>query len=133
MRPEYDMTLQQFYKAQDEIFMDFEADKEEAADEVMDEYEDYFDAIGFEFYIENYVIPGEPIPVKVLMLGGYISKRSLVTYDLNILEFEIKQKIWIWHSEHSKNTCDECSENDGAIFENKEDAPDCPVHPNCRC
>lgn len=35
--------------------------------------------------------------------------------------------------EHSKNTCDECSENNGTVFENKEDVPDCPVHPNCRC
>ena len=133
IRPEYDMTLQQFYKAQDEIFMEFEAQKEEATDEVMEEYGEYFETIGFEFDIEAYVAPGEPIPVKVLMPSGYISNEDLITYKLDIPEFEIIQKIWIWHSEHSKNTCDECSENNGTVFENKEDVPDCPVHPNCRC
>ena len=133
MRPDYDMTLQQFYKAQDEIYMDFEVQKEEATDEVMEEYGEYFETIGFEFNIEEYVISGTPIPVKVLMPGGYISNKDLITYKLDIPEFEIKQKIWIWHSEHGENTCDECSGNDGTVFENKEDVPDCPVHPNCRC
>ena len=133
IRPEYDMTLQQFYKAQDEIFMEFEAQKEEATDEVMEEYGEYFETIGFEFDIEAYVTPGEPIPVKVLMPSGYISNEDLITYKLDIPEFEIIQKIWIWHSDSGDGTCDECSENNGTVFENKEDVPDCPVHPNCRC
>ena len=133
MRPEYDMTLQQFYKAQSEIDMDFEDKKEEAADEVMEEYGDYFESIGFEFDVDEYVVPGESIPVNVLMPGGQVSKRSLETYVLNIPEFEIKQKIWIWHSDNSDGVCDECLENEEKIFENKEDIPTCPVHPNCRC
>ena len=70
MRPEYDMTLEQFYDAQHEIDMDFEAQKEEATDEVMEEYGEYFETLGFEFNIEEYVISGTPIPVKVLMPGG---------------------------------------------------------------
>ena len=107
IRPEYDMTLQQFYKAQDEIFMEFEAQKEEATDEVMEEYGEYFETIGFDFDIETYVAPGEPIPVKVLMPGGHVSKKYLETYELNIPEFKIAPKIWRWHSEHGENTCDE--------------------------
>lgn len=133
MRPEYDMTLQQFYKAQDEIYMDFEAQKEEATDEVMEEYGEYFENIGFDFNIEEYVESGAPIPVKVLMPGGHVSKRSLETYDLNIPEFKIAPKIWIWHSEHGENTCDDCLGSDGTVYENKEGIPDIPVHPNCRC
>ena len=133
MRPDYDMTLEQFYKAQDEIDMLFEVQKEEAIDEVMDEYGEYFATIGFEFDIEEYVESGTPIPVKVLMPGGHVSKRQLSTYELNIPEFEIKSKIWIWHSEHGENTCDECSDNDNRIFFNKDEIPDIPVHPNCRC
>ena len=133
MRPEYDMTLQQFYDAQHEIETEFESDKSDAEAEVLDAYGDYFETIGFNFNIEEYVVPGEPIEVKVLMPGGHVSKRSLETYDLNIPEFEIKPKIWMWHSEHGENTCDECSGNDGTVYENKEDIPVCPVHPNCRC
>ena len=133
IRPEYDMTLEQFYDAQHEIDMDFEAQKEEATDEVMEEYGEYFETIGFEFDIEDYVISGEPIPVKVLMSGGYISNKDLITYKLDIPEFEIKQKIWIWHSDSGDGTCDECLENDEKIFIDKEHIPTCPVHPNCRC
>ena len=133
MRPEYDMTLEQFYDAQHEIDMEFEAQKEEATDEVMEEYGEYFETIGFEFDIEAYVAPGEPIPVKVLMPSGYISNEDLITYKLDIPEFEIIQKIWIWHSDSGDGTCDECSENDEKIFIDKEHIPTCPVHPNCRC
>ena len=133
MRPEYDMTLEQFYDAQHEIETEFESDKSEAEAEILDTYGDYFETIGFNFNIEEYVVSGTPIPVKVLMPGGHVSKRSLETYDLNIPEFKIAPKIWIWHSEHGENTCDECSGNDGTVYENKEDIPTCPVHPNCRC
>ncbi len=133
MRPEYDMTLEQFYDAQHEIDADFEAEKDDATEEVMEDFEDYFETIGFEFNIEEYVVPGPPIPVKVLMPGGYVSKRSLETFDLNIPEFKIAPKIWIWHSEHGENTCDDCLGNDGTVYETKDDIPTCPVHPNCRC
>ena len=133
MRPEYDMTLEQFYKAQHEIETEFESDKSDAEADVLDTYGDYFETIGFNFNIEEYVVSGTPIPVKVLMPGGHVSKRSLETYALNIPDFEIKPKIWIWHSEHGENTCDECSGNDGTVYETKEGIPDIPVHPNCRC
>ena len=133
MRPEYDMTLQQFYRARDEIYADFESVKTKAETEVLDTYGDYFETIGFEFNIEEYVVHGAPIPVKVLMPGGYVSKKYLDTYELDIPEFSIVPKIWIWHSEHGENTCDGCSGNDGTVFEAKKDIPTCPVHPNCRC
>ena len=133
MRPEYDMTLEQFYDAQHEIDADFEAEKDDATEAVMEDFEDYFETIGFEFNIEEYVVPGAPILVKVLMPGGHVSKRSLETFDLNIPEFKIAPKIWIWHSEHGENTCDECSGNDETVYETEEGISDIPVHPNCRC
>jgi len=46
---------------------------------------------------------------------------------------DIVARIWRWHSEHGENTCDECSGNDGTVYETKEGIPDIPVHPNCRC
>ncbi|MBP3316154.1 MAG: hypothetical protein J6L70_00945 [Alphaproteobacteria bacterium] len=133
MRPEYDMTLEQFYDAQHEIETEFESDKSEAEADVLDAYGDYFETIGFEFNIEEYVVPGTPIPVKVLMPNGSVSKKYLDTYELDIPEFKIAPKIWIWHSEHGENTCDECSGNDWTVYETQEGIPDIPVHPNCRC
>ena len=133
MRPEYDMTLEQFNAAQSEIDADFESAKSDATAEILDAYGNYFDTIGFDFDIENYVVPGDPIAVKVLMPNGGVSKKYLDTYKLDIPEFKIAPKIWIWHSGHGENTCDECSGNDGTVYETKEGIPTCPVHPNCRC
>jgi biotin carboxyl carrier protein len=31
------------------------------------------------------------------------------------------------------NSCDKCMKYDGQIFDNKEDAPKLPIHPNCKC
>lgn len=107
--------------------------KEEATDEVLDAYGEYFDNIGFEFDTEEYVVAGDTISVMVLMPGDYVSKKYLDTYELNIPEFKITPKIWRWHNEQGENTCDECSGNDGTVYENKEDIPVCPVHPNWRC
>ena len=133
IRPEYDMTLQQFYKAQDEIDADFEIEKEEATEEVMEDFGEYFENVGFDFNIEEYVIAGEPISIKVLMPGGHVSKKYLETYELNIPEFKIAPKIWRWRSEHGENTCDECAGLDGQVFFSPDEIPDIPVHPNCKC
>ena len=95
IRPEYDMTLQQFYKAQDEIDADFEIEKEEATEEVMEDFGEYFENVGFDFNIEDYVESGDPIPVRVLMPGAYVSKQQLETYELDIPEFKIAPKIWV--------------------------------------
>ena len=132
-RPEYDMTLAQFDSAQGEIDADFETEKDEASDEVMDEYGDYFENIGFDFNIEEYVIPGDPIPVNVLMPGGNVSKLQLDTYELDIPEFKIAPKIWRWHSENGENTCDECAGLDKQVFFSPDEIPDVPAHPNCQC
>ena len=133
MRPEYDMTLKQFNAAQAEIDADFEAEKDDATEEVMEDFEDYFENIGFDFNIEDYVVSGDPIPVKVLMPGGYISKRQLDTYELDIPEFKIAPKIWRWHSGGGENTCDECESRDGTVYFFPDDIPVCPVHENCAC
>ena len=133
MRPEYDMTLQQFYDAQSEIDADFEAEKDEAESEIMDNLGGYFENIGFDFNIEDYVESGDPIPVMVLMPDGHISQKQLDTYELDIPEFNIVPKIWRWHSEHGENTCDECAGLDGQVFFSPDEIPDIPVHPNCKC
>ena len=133
MRPEYDMTLQQFYKAQVEIDADFEIEKDEATEEVMEDFGEYFENIGFDFNIEEYVESGAPIPVNVLMPDGLVSKKYLETYELDIPEFKIAPKIWRWHSEHDENTCDECSGLDGQVFFSPDEIPDVPVHLNCKC
>lgn len=39
---------------------------------------------------------------------------------------------YVWHSENGENTCDECKELDGQVFEMGEEVPERP-HPNCRC
>ena len=133
MRPEYDMTLEQFYDAQHEIDADFEIEKDEATEEVMEDFGEYFENIGFDFNIEEYVESGDPIPVNVLMPGAHISKKYLETYELDIPEFKIAPKIWRWRSEHGENTCDECSGLDGQVFFSPDEIPDIPVHPNCKC
>lgn len=99
----------------------------------MEEYEEYFENLGISFDIDAYVIPGEDIPAKVLYDDDIILVRHLETYDLDIPSFEKVRKIWIWHSEVSEKTYDECESLDGQTFYNEEDIPECPVHPNCRC
>ena len=133
VRPEYDMTLKQFYNAQGEIDAEFEAEKDEAEAEIMDEMEDYFENIGFDFDIEEYVVSGDPIPVKVLMPNGHISNKQLDTYELDIPEFNIAPKIWRWHSENDENTCGECAGLDERVFFKPEEIPDIPAHQNCKC
>ena len=133
VRPEYDMTLKQFYNAQGEIDAEFEAEKDEAESEIMDEMEDYFENIDFDFDIEEYVVSGNPIPVKVLMPNGHISNKQLNTYKLDIPEFNIAPKIWRWHSENDENTCGECAGLDERVFFSPEEIPDIPAHQNCKC
>ncbi|MFQ6744607.1 MAG: tlde1 domain-containing protein [Alphaproteobacteria bacterium] len=133
VRPEYDMTLKQFYNAQGEIDAEFEAEKDEAESEIMGEMEDYFENIGFDFDIEEYVVSGDPIPVKVLMPNGHISNKQLDTYELDIPEFNIAPKIWRWHSENDENTCGECAGLDERVFFKPEEIPDIPAHQNCKC
>lgn len=131
--PEYDMTYEQFKTAQKKIDDEFEIVKEETTEEVLEEFETYFDTIGFEFDIEDYVVPGEEIEVKVLYSRNMILPEYLHTYDLNIPEFEIPEKIWIWHSEDDDRICDDCASHDGEVFEYNDDIPEIPLHPNCRC
>lgn len=41
-------------------------------------------------------------------------------------------KIVLWDATLEDNTCEICADLDGQYFE-KDNHPDCPVHPNCRC
>ena len=79
----------------------------------------------------------EQIDVLVLMPWGDIVNKQLTVYELDIPEpepeSETNQKIWVWHSEDDERICDDCAEYDGNIFEDPDDIPYVPLHPNCRC
>ena len=99
IQPLYDMTLEQFKTAQFELDSDFENAKQEAEDAIQTEYSEYFDNLGIDFDIDNYVIQSETIAAKVLYPAGNIITRNLLIYDLNIPNFAKQPKIWRWHSE----------------------------------
>ncbi len=40
---------------------------------------------------------------------------------------------WRWHTEVDERTCDDCLGFADTIYENMEDIPENPHHPNCRC
>ena len=136
VEPKYDMTYEQFLNAQKK----FDDDIENAIQEAEDEDDDEGDANN-EFQhmdIRQFIEIAEVIDVRVLMPDGSIKSKQLFVYKLNIPEsaneyLEPGKKIWVWHSEDDKRICDDCASHDGEIFENKDDIPDVPVHPNCRC
>lgn len=49
-----------------------------------------------------------------------------------VLKTGISYNKYVWHSENGENTCDECRELDGQVFEMGEEVPERP-HPNYRC
>lgn len=130
--PEYDMTYEQFLDAQKKFDNDIENAIQEAEDE--ENEDDGFQHIDIRQFIEI----AETIDVRVLMLDGDIETRQLVVYNLNIPEstneyLEAVNKIWVWHSEDDERICDDCAAHDGEVFEDKDNIPEIPVHPNCRC
>ena len=72
------------------------------------------------------------------MPWGDIQNEKLIVYTLNIPDDDDEEhteakKIWIWHSEDDERICDDCASHNGEVFEDKNDIPDVPIHPNCRC
>ena len=133
IEPKYDMTYEQFLDAQKKFDDDIqnaiqEAEAEaEAGNAVLVDYSQFVDI-------------DEEIYVRVLMPWGDIENKKLVVYTLNIPDDDDDddeptkaKKIWIWHSEDDERICDDCASHDGEIFEDKDDIPEIPVHPNCRC
>ncbi len=45
----------------------------------------------------------------------------------------MSDKTYIWQSEKSTSSCEECKSLAGKVFANKDDAPSPPLHPNCKC
>ncbi|MBR1374071.1 glycoside hydrolase family protein [bacterium] len=133
IEPKYDMTYEQFLDAQKKFDDDIqnaiqEAEAEaEAGNAVLVDYSQFVDI-------------DEEIDVRVLMPWGDIENKKLVVYTLNIPDDDDDddeptkaKKIWIWHSEDDERICDDCASHDSEIFEDKDDIPEIPVHPNCRC
>ena len=72
------------------------------------------------------------------MPWGDIQNEKLIIYTLDLPDDDDEEpseakKIWIWHSEDDERICDDCASHDGEVFEDKDDIPGIPVHPNCRC
>lgn len=126
--PEYDMTREQFDAAQAEMNADFEEAKAEAEEELNEGLppDKYID-------IEQFVVAGDPIGVKVLYPNGDIRPESLETYELDIPENIEPQKkpeyVYVWTT-GSENPCDICEMMDGTILDDNH-VP--KPHPNCNC
>lgn len=129
--PPYDMTYEQFLEAQKKL-------KEDIENAIQEAEEDTEEKKGLSVDYSEFIETEETIDVRVLMPSGYIYNKKLVVYTLNIPEESRPgnpkvKKIWIWHSEDDERICDDCASHNGEVFENKDDIPDVPVHPNCRC
>ncbi len=129
--PKYDMTLEQFRKAQKAL--------ESALEEAIADAEAEYEEAGRQIDVEDYVELEETIDVRVLMPDGAIENKQLEVYTLDLPEDDDDmpngkpRRVWRWHSEDGDNTCDECVSRDGEIYESEDDIPSTPLHPNCRC
>ena len=131
IEPKYDMTYEQFLDAQKKFDTEIEEAIQEAEDEM--EYE-----TGEIVDLRQFVEVDEEIDVRVLMPWGDIQNERLIVYTLDLPDDDDEEpteakKIWIWHSEDDERICDDCASHNGEVFEDKDDIPDVPVHPNCRC
>ena len=129
--PPYDMTYEQFLEAQKKLKEDIENAIQEAEEDTEEEK-------GLSVDYSEFIETEETIDVRVLMPSGYIYNKKLVVYTLNIPEEshpdnpQVK-KIWVWHSESDEFICEDCAAHDDELFENTDEIPELPVHPNCRC
>ena len=129
--PPYDMTYEQFLEAQKKLKEDIENAIQEAEEDTEEEK-------GLSVDYSEFIETEETIDVRVLMPSGYIDNKKLVVYTLNIPEEshpdnpQVK-KIWVWHSESDEFICEDCAAHDDELFENTDEIPELPVHPNCRC
>ena len=129
--PKYDMTLEQFRKAQKAL--------ESALEEAIANAEAEYEEAGRRIDVEDYVDLEETIDVRVLMPLGTIENKQLEVYTLDLPEDDDDtsndkpRRVWRWHSEDGDNTCSACASRDGEIYESEDDIPSTPVHPNCRC
>ena len=130
IEPKYDMTYEQFLDAQKKFDDDIQNAIQEAEEEIEEETGNTVDC-------SEFVEIEEETNVRVLMPWGDIENEKLIVYTLNIPddddEPEETKKIWIWHSEDDEHICDDCASHNGEVFEDKDDIPDVPIHPNCRC
>ena len=129
--PPYDMTYEQFLEAQKKLKEDIENAIQEAEEETEEEK-------GLSVDYSEFIETEETIDVRVLMPSGYIYNKKLVVYTLNIpeeshLDNPQVKKIWVWHSESDEFICEDCAAHDDELFENTDEIPELPVHPNCHC
>ena len=131
IEPKYDMTYEQFLDAQKKFDDDIQNAIQEAEAEAEAENDILVD-------YSQFVEIDEEIDVRVLMPWGDIQNERLIVYTLDLPDDDDEEpteakKIWIWHSEDDERICDDCASHNDEVFEDKDDIPDVPVHPNCRC
>lgn len=131
IEPKYDMTYEQFLDAQKKFDEDIENAIQEAEKEIEKKTGNLIDC-------SQFVEIEETIYTMVLMPWGDIQNEKLIVYTLNIPDDDDEEpteakKIWVWHSENDEYICDDCASHDGEVFEDKDEIPEIPVHPNCRC
>lgn len=131
IEPKYNMTYEQFLDAQKKFDDDIQNAIQEAEEEIEEETGNTVDC-------SEFVEIEEKINVRVLMPWGDIENEKLIVYTLNIPDDDDEEpteakNIWIWHSEDDEHICDDCASHNDEVFEDKDDIPDVPVHPNCRC
>lgn len=129
--PKYDMTYEHFLDAQKKFDNDIQNAIRKAEEEIEAE-------TGYLIDCSRFVETEEEINVRVLMPWGDIQNKKLIVYTLDLPDDDDEEpteakKIWIWHSEDDERICDDCASHDGEVFEDKDDIPEIPVHPNCRC
>ena len=135
VEPSYDMTLEQFEEAQQK----FDEDIEDAIHDAEEEEEENNPDLPEPTDFSQFVSIEETIDVRVLIPNGTIEDKQLIVYTLDIPENEpapelmAPNRIWIWHAEDDERICDDCVSLNGEVFENEDDIPDIPLHPNCRC
>ena len=127
IEPKYDMTYEQFLDTQKKFDDDIQNAIQEAESENDNNITDY----------TKFVEVEEEIDVRVLMPWGDIQNEKLLVYTLNTPNDDNEPKetkrIWVWHSENDERICDDCASRNGEVFEDKNDIPNLPIHPNCRC
>ena len=114
IEPKYDMTYEQFLDAQKKFDTEIEEAIQEAEDEIEQETGKVVDC-------SEFVEIEEEMIVRVLMPWGDIQNERLIVYTLDLPD------------DDDERICDDCASHDGEVFENKDDIPDIPLHPNCRC
>lgn len=69
---------------------------------------------------------------NALVQSGISTEKEEKSISNLVLKGGISNVKYVWHSENSDTTCEECSSLDGIVYDFEDEVPERP-HPNCRC